>query len=122
VMCAKKSLLNRVKRTGVEVFVEIGNAFLGNSVEAAMHPVKQSILREFTATLTGVLADWPAFGLNGRRRQVPVLPDKFENPIIGRNHPVCLLAHLVTVSRCITHRATDEKQFATLVLQSTHNR
>jgi len=117
-----RSLVGGLEVAGVEVLVEVGAPLVGEAVEAAVYLGKKSVLHKLAAAGAGVLPDWTAFGFDGGRRKVAVVPDEFQDHVVARDHPVGALAHLVGRCLCSTHILTGSYWFVTVVHQCTDSR
>ena len=102
----------------VELLVEIRAAVVSEAVQPSMDLFEKAVSRENATALARVLPDWSTLRLNSDRREVAVLSDQLQDPIVGRHHPVGRLSHVGASLGC-THRLTGVSQFTTDGQKST---
>jgi hypothetical protein len=105
-----RSLLATFEIARIKLLVEVSFALFSDIVEAAGNPFKQAILCQFWTTVSSGSRSGSAQIFDRGRRQIAVLSDKLQYPVIGWDHPFGTLTHVTRGICGNEHTNTDYRQ------------
>ena len=117
----RPSRIDFVKLGRVEFLVEVGTAVVGEAVEAAVDLFEQPVSSELLGAATGMVRRRTSESLDRTGRQVPLLADQLQDPIVGRNHPLGGLSHVVRSCGNCAHILPDVEYLNSVAYQTTGN-